>query len=73
MYFKALGYFPIKLTKGKYKIQMKYLTDACVSYKPSTDWQNISLIVLLWPTSQTYFVQLCGGGVAMFALTRKVV
>lgn len=46
MYFKALGYYPITLTKGKYKIQMKYMTNACVSYKPQTDWQTISLSVL---------------------------
>jgi len=46
MYFKALGYYPISMTKGKYKIQMKYSTNACVSYKPQTDWQSISLSVL---------------------------
>ena len=46
MYFKTLGYFPISMTKGQYKIQLKYKTDACVSYRPQTDWQNISLSVL---------------------------
>ena len=46
MYFKATGYFPIKLDKGKYKVQMKYMTEACVSFRPSTDWQNISLTIV---------------------------
>lgn len=46
MYFKALGYYPITLTGGKYKVQLKYLTNACVSYKPQTDWQSISMTVL---------------------------
>jgi hypothetical protein len=46
MYFKATGYFPIKLDKGKNKVQLKYMTDACVSYRPNTDWQNISLTIV---------------------------
>ena len=46
MYFKAFGYYPITMIKGKNKIQMKYCTNACVSYKPKTDWQSISLTVL---------------------------
>ena len=46
MYYKTLGYYPVSLTKGKYKIQLKYKTDACITYKPQTDWQNISLTVL---------------------------
>lgn len=46
MYFKSLGYYPVTLMEGKYKIQLKYKTDACVTYKPQTDWQNISLTVL---------------------------
>ena len=41
MYFKANGYLPMKLTNGKYKIQLKYKTDACVTYRPSTDWQSL--------------------------------
>ena len=46
MYFKALGYFPITMTKGIYKIQLKYLTNACVSYNPNSDWQSVSMSVL---------------------------
>jgi hypothetical protein len=46
MYFKALGYYPIVLTKGKYKFQLKYFTNACVTYKPQTDWQSISLNII---------------------------
>lgn len=46
MYFKAFGYLPISFDKGKYKVQLKYMSQACVSYKPSTDWQIISLTVL---------------------------
>ena len=46
MYFKATGYFPIKLDNGKYKIQLKYQTNACISYRPITDWQNISLTIV---------------------------
>ena len=43
MYFKGVGYLPLKLIKGKYKIQLKYKTDACVTYRPSTDWQSVAL------------------------------
>ena len=46
MYFKATGYLPVSLNKGKYKIQMKYKTSACNSYRPQTDWQTVSLTVL---------------------------
>jgi len=46
MYFRALGYYPITLTQGKYKIQLKYSTNSCVTYKPQTDWQSISMTVL---------------------------
>jgi len=46
MYFKASGYLPLSLGKGKYKIQMKYKTNACISYKPQTDWQTVALTVL---------------------------
>jgi len=46
MYFKALGYFPKKMSQGKYKIQMKYKTEACITFKPETDWQVISMNVL---------------------------
>lgn len=46
MYFKASGYYPINLDKGKYKIHFKYKSEACVTYKPRTDWQNISLSIL---------------------------
>jgi len=46
MYFKAFGYYPISFDKGKYKIHLKYLSEACVTYKPRTDWQGISLTIL---------------------------
>jgi hypothetical protein len=46
MYYKGIGYFPITLTGGKYKVQLKYQTNACVTYRPQTDWQNISMTVL---------------------------
>ncbi len=46
MYFKAVGYYPISMTKGKYKVEVKYTTNACVSYKPMTDWQAIALTVI---------------------------
>lgn len=45
MYFKALGYFPKKMSQGKYKIQLKYKTEACITYQPSSDWQMISMTV----------------------------
>ena len=43
MYFKGLGYYPVKLDKGRYNIDIKYKTNACVKYRPDTDWQNISV------------------------------
>ena len=46
MYFKAFGYFPNHFDKGKYKIHLKYLSTANITYKPKTDWQMISLTIL---------------------------
>lgn len=52
LYFKALGYFPISLDKGRYLINLKYKIinhdddTTCFKYKPSTDWQNISFQVV---------------------------
>jgi len=51
LYFKALGYFPISLDKGRYLIELKYKivsqnSESCVSFKPETDWQNISLDIV---------------------------
>lgn len=46
MYFKALGYYPIKLNAGKWKIQLRYITDGCVIYNPASDWQDVSMTVL---------------------------
>lgn len=46
MYFKAFGYYPISLDKGKYKIHLKYKSNACVTYKPKTDWQGVSMTIL---------------------------
>jgi hypothetical protein len=50
MYFKAHGYFPVSLDKGRYNITLKYKIKnkgfddtKCFKYRPETDWQNISL------------------------------
>lgn len=51
LYFKALGYFPIALDKGRYNIELKYKisnvdNESCFKFKPNTDWQNISMDVV---------------------------
>lgn len=52
-YFKATGYFPITLDKGRYSFNLKYklnksidINDKCLEYKPDTDWQNISIDII---------------------------
>lgn len=46
MYYKAFGYFPIQLDKGKYKIHLKYMTNMSSTFKPLSDWQVISFTLL---------------------------
>jgi hypothetical protein len=46
MYYKGMGYVGLTLRKGKNKIEMKYKTQACVTYKPDSDWQNVSMAIL---------------------------
>jgi hypothetical protein len=46
MYYKGMGYVGVMLRKGKNKIEMKYKTQACVTYKPDSDWQNVSMAIL---------------------------
>ena len=46
MYYKGMGYVGVKLSKGRNKIEMKYKTQACVTYKPDSDWQNVSMTIV---------------------------
>ena len=46
MYYKGMGYVGVTLKKGKNKVELKYKTQACVTYKPDSDWQNVSMSVV---------------------------